>query len=86
MPTLLFEVMGGGDRNTNNGVFLRFGFDDSKSWIKYAIVENNNTWGTLYVNTWPNNMIWGSYENEVQSMKIWLEKRFQWPNEQFTSM
>lgn len=55
-------------------------------YLKYAIVENNNKWGTLYVNTWPNNMIWGSYENEVQSMKIWLEKRFQWLNEQFSAM
>ena len=55
-------------------------------YLKYAIVENNNKWGTLYVYTWPNNMIWGSYENEVQSMKIWLEKRFQWLNEQFSAM
>ena len=55
-------------------------------YLKYAIIENNNKWGTLYTYTWPNNMIWGSYENEVQSMKIWLEKRFQWLNEQFSAM
>lgn len=55
-------------------------------YLKYAIVENNNKWNTLYVYTWPNNMIWGSYENEVQSMKIWLEKRFKWLNEQFNKM
>ena len=55
-------------------------------YLKYAIVENNNKWNTLYTYTWPNNMIWGSYENEVQSMKIWLEKRFNWLNEQFSAM
>lgn len=60
--------------------------NDNANYLKYAIVENNNKWGTLYAYTWPNNMIWGSYENEVQSMKIWLEKRFQWLNEQFSSM
>ena len=55
-------------------------------YLKYAVVENNNKWKTLYTYTWPNKMIWGSYENEVQSMKIWLEKRFNWLNEQFSKM
>ena len=31
MPMLHLEVAGGGDRHIDNGVFLRFGFDDSKS-------------------------------------------------------
>lgn len=55
-------------------------------FLKYAIAENNNKWKCLYTYTGPNNMILGSYENEVQSMKIWLEKRFQWLNEQFSAM
>lgn len=55
-------------------------------YLKYSVIENNNKWGTLYTYTWPNSVIWGSYENEVQSMKIWLEKRFQWLNEQFSAM
>ena len=38
MPTLLHEVMGSGDRHINKGVFLRFGFDDSKSWKNFQIV------------------------------------------------
>ena len=55
-------------------------------YLKYSVVENNNKWGTLYEYTWPNNMIWGSYENEVQSFKLWLERRFQWLHEQFEAM
>lgn len=55
-------------------------------YLKYSAVENNNKWNTLYNYTWPNNLIWGAYENEVQSMKMWLEKRFQWLNEQFAAM
>ena len=38
MPTLLHEVMGSGDRHINKGVFLRFGFDDSKSWKNFQIL------------------------------------------------
>ena len=29
---------GGGGRHISNGVFLRFGFDDSKSWKNFQIV------------------------------------------------
>ena len=38
------EVKGGGDRHINNGVFLRFGFDCSKSWENFqTIVKNKAT-------------------------------------------
>lgn len=60
--------------------------NDNANYLKYSIIENNNKWGTLYNYTWPNNTIWGSYQNEIQSMKIWIEKRFEWLNEQFSAM
>lgn len=60
--------------------------NENAEYLRYSIIENNNKWKTLYIYTWPNNTIWGSYENEVQSMKIWLEKRFQWLNAKFTEM
>ena len=53
-------------------------------YLKQAVVENENRWGTLYTETWPNYDIWGNYNNEVQSMKEWLEERFDWLNYQFT--
>ncbi len=49
-------------------------------YLQYAAVENNNKWGTLYNYTWPNNEILGSYQNEVQTMKNWLIRRFEWLN------
>ena len=55
-------------------------------YLKYSVIENNNKWNTLYAYTWPNNTILGSYENEVQSMKLWLEKRFEWLNQEFSAM
>lgn len=49
-------------------------------YLQYAAIENNNKWGTLYTYTWPNSDILGSYQNEVQSMKNWLSRRFEWLN------
>ena len=44
MPTLLHEVLGGGDRHIDNGVFLRFGFDSSKVLRKHSnSVKNKAT-------------------------------------------
>ena len=60
--------------------------NDNANYLKHSIIENNNKWNTLYVYTWPNNTILGSYENEVQYLKDWLEKRFVWLNEQFSTM
>ena len=42
--------------------------------------------GTLYVYTWPNSDIMGSYQNEVQNMKNWLSRRFEWLNTAFSAL
>jgi hypothetical protein len=52
-------------------------------YLQHAVAENENRWGTLYKETWPNYDIWGNYTNEVQSMKEWLTARFEWLNYQF---
>ena len=51
--------------------------------LHYSAIENNNRWGTLYSSTWPNYAVWGVYENEVQYMKFWLDKRFLWLDKAF---
>ena len=38
-PRLHHEVKGGGDRHISNGVFLRFGFDCSKSWENFQTMS-----------------------------------------------
>lgn len=55
-------------------------------YLKYSAQENNNKWHTLYTYTWPNYDIWGSYLNEVQSMKEWLNARFEWLKTEFDKM
>ena len=55
-------------------------------YLRYSAQENNNKWHTLYTYTWPNYDIWGSYQNEVQSMKEWLHARFEWLKAEFDKM
>jgi len=56
------------------------------NYLKYAVQENENRWHTLYTYTWPNYDIWGSYNNEVQSLKEWLNARFEWLKGEFERM
>lgn len=55
-------------------------------YLKYAVQENENRWHTFYTYTWPNYDIWGSYNNEVQCMKEWLNARFEWLKDEFNKM
>ena len=48
------------------------------SYLKWSTIENNAKWGTLYMYTWPNDAIWGSYDNEIQYLKNWLNQRISW--------
>ena len=60
--------------------------NQNANYLRYSVAENNNRWGTLYNYTWPNYDIWGSYLNEVQNMKTWIQKRFEWLKTQFDAM
>ena len=70
--------------NKRNEIYQNI--NDNANYLKRSAVENNNKWGTLYNYVWPNSTIAGSYENEVQTMKNWLEARFQWLNAQYSAM
>jgi hypothetical protein len=56
------------------------------AYLKYSVIENNSRWGTLYTYTWSNYAIWGTYDNEVQYMKNWLDTRFNWLEQAFNEM
>ena len=64
--------------NNQNEIFAEI--NKNAEYLKYAAVENNSKWGTLYQYTWPNNEVLGSYQNEVQYLKSWLNRRFEWLN------
>ena len=52
--------------------------NDHANYLHYSIIENEKRWGTLYHYTYKNYDIWGSYWNEVQDLKEWINKRFEW--------
>lgn len=55
-------------------------------YLKYAVQENENRWHTFYTYTWPNYDIWGSYNNEVQYLKEWINTRFEWLKTEYDRM
>ena len=40
----------------------------------------------LYNYTWPNYEILGKYQNEVQNMKNWLNRRLEWLNNAISAL
>lgn len=60
--------------------------NEKAQYLNRSIIENNNRWGTLYKYMSPNSVVLGKYQNEVQNMKVWLDKRFEWLKAEFESM
>ena len=60
--------------------------NQNAQYLHYSVIENDLRWGTLYNETWANHDVWGSYKNEVQFMKMWIQKRFEWLKIQFDAM
>ena len=60
--------------------------NENATYLKYAMIENDSRWNILYTPTWPNHDVWGNYQNEVQCLKTWLDKRFDWLKSQFDNM
>ena len=60
--------------------------NENAEYLRYAVQENENKWHTLYNYTWPNYNIWGNHQNEIQSMKEWLNTRFEWLKVEFEKM
>ncbi|MBQ8988709.1 MAG: CotH kinase family protein [Prevotella sp.] len=60
--------------------------DETATYLKRSAQENEDRWHTLYHYALPNYEIWGSYYNEVQSVKEWLNTRMDWLKTEFDKM
>ena len=60
--------------------------DATGQYLKYSMAANEDRWHSLYNYSVPNVKIWGSYQNEVQSVKDWLTKRMEWLKSQYDRM
>ncbi|RNI26976.1 CotH kinase family protein [Rufibacter latericius] len=54
--------------------------------LKYSQKENFEKWDLLDNYTWPNAVVTGSYENEVQYLKSWLQRRINWLDSEINRM
>lgn len=57
--------------------FIEF-INNQSVHLQWSIIANNNKWKTLYEELWPVDIVLGSYENEIQYMKNWLNARMSW--------
>ena len=60
--------------------------DETAVYLKGSAAENENRWHTFYDYVLPNYEVWGSYYNEVQSVKEWLNNRMDWLKSEFDKM
>lgn len=60
--------------------------NESAQYLRYSVVENEGRWGTLYHYTYKNYDIWGSYWNEVQDLKEWLNTRLEWMKTEYDKL
>ena len=57
------------------------------AYLKYSVETNDERWGIFYERiTQKNWNVWGSYQNEVQSLKTWLNERMDWIKSQLDRM
>lgn len=65
--------------------FLTY-LNESAQYLRYSVAENEARWGTLYHYTFKNYNIWGSYFNEVQDLKEWLNSRLDWMKDDYDKL
>lgn len=53
--------------------------NENAMYLKYAVQENNNKWD-VFDTSISSQSSWALYQNEVESMKIWLDRRMDWLN------
>lgn len=60
--------------------------NEDAQYLKHSARENDKVWHIFYAENWPTYDAWGNYQNEVQSLKEWLNTRFEWLRAEFDKM
>ena len=60
--------------------------DQNASYLNMAQAENDNIWKTIGVWVWPNSVVLGSYNAEVDHLKSWITTRMNWLDEAYKSL
>ena len=60
--------------------------DETAYQLRIAQQENDDKWHVYGEWLWPNNVVLGSYQEEVDYLKSWLSERMDWLNEAYGEM
>ncbi|MDA9120997.1 CotH kinase family protein [Flavobacteriales bacterium] len=52
--------------------------DSNVAYLGQASTRNFERWDILNSYVWPNNWIGGTYDNEIDSLKLWIQQRLSW--------
>lgn len=66
--------------------FLLQHIDQTAYQLRYAQGKNNDVWNVYGQWIWPNNVVFGSHQQEVDYLKDWLQQRMQWLDGAFSDM
>jgi hypothetical protein len=66
-----------------DGLFERI--DTRTLWLSQVQKANFELWDILNIEVWPNRVVTGTYQGEVDAMKEWLQKRINWIDAQLNS-
>ncbi len=57
--------------------------DNRALWLSHVQQQNFELWDILNIYVWPNRVVTGSYQGEIDAMKDWLQQRIDWMDAQF---
>ncbi|MFZ2285233.1 MAG: CotH kinase family protein [Lutibacter sp.] len=60
--------------------------DTYANYLKWAQEENDKKWNTIGVYVWPNHLVLGTYEAEVNQLKTWYSQRMNWLGTAFNNL
>lgn len=84
-PVFALEVKNRWNQMKSGGVldevFERI--DARALWLSQVQQQNFERWDILDTYVWPNRVVTGSYQGEVDAMKDWLHERIEWMDAQF---
>jgi len=62
----------------NNQDLIINKIDSYSEQLKWAQQENDDKWRTMGVFVWPNPVVFNTYQEEVDNMKLWYSTRMSW--------
>ncbi len=77
-PAFVEKVKTRFDYFSDNQSFILAKIDEYAERLKWAQQENDQKWQTIGVYVWPNPVVFDTYQEEVNHLKLWYATRMDW--------